>query len=1256
MRQGIGKWMVVAALAALLAACGGKDGGDPAAVTVGADGGSVAGDGGVKVIVPPGAMAQDVTVRVAQDATGAPALPGWSPAAGPMVAITPHGAEFNEPVTVRLPVPAGLQLQDNQRLLIAKAQPGGEWEVLGDTVTRNGQLEVAVRSFSYFAPVVVTYVPVTGVTVLPQPYGFSSITLTCDGAPCANPELLRRIPMSITVTPNGGLLPASCVDPKIGLWQNGVVGGINIGQPEPASSGMVFTRGFTLDTARLRQSPLEALFSVRLICTDATTNARSYLVGAEATLHLRGPDTIHRVPQVVQFPDAVQLATGEGLALRGVLTGGASIRSGTNYLAPTPTDQAWVYLERKDSSDTVWRTVRTRSQSEANASPLAGSLPWAFWGYDFDLGAATAADNGAQFRLRACYRLPTATAEACNIGPLATLTVVQQTVAPAFTQQPRALLVQPGQTASFSVVAGGTPAPALQWQTRPANGTGDWVDVADGSGATTANYTTPVLQLADNGRQYRVLASNAAGSTPSETVTVSVADGLVAPTITSQPAALTVLAGSEAVFAVTVNGTGPLSYQWFFGDVALSGANGPQLKIANAGAAQRGLYSVRVSNGAGSVLSDRVALTVTDVPSGTAPVAPAIATQPAAVAVTVGNTATFGVGVTGTGPFTFQWRRNEVDIAGATAAAYTIQGVTTADAGNYSVVVSNGVGTVTSRAATLGVAPALTPASATPEAPSINAQPQPMVVAPGLSVALAVGTQGSGPLAYQWSRNGTPLAGQTGAQLLIAAATAGDAGSYQVTVSNAAGSVASNAVALTVIGAPVISAQPGAASAAVGSTATFGVTASGEALRYQWLRNGLPIGSATEASYTTPALALADSGAVYSVAVFNGAGLVISQGALLTVDAPAATAAVDGKIAIGSYHGCAVAAAGTLYCWGAGAAGALGDGTGLTRAEPTLVSGLTEVSAVSAGLASTCAIHGAARTLSCWGQATGGATTPQRMVAADVQAVAVNWVHGCLIDGTGGRNAVACWGQNASGQLGNGSTEEAASPQAVRFADGNPFEGAVAVVVGVNFSCAQRANGEVWCWGADVFVNARTAPERVRKLDLDGVESDFLARGGLVAGGQHACVFEVGNDQPMCWGFNPAGQLGDNTTNGRNQARPASIYGSLRLFAGVHHTCAVRATDMLCWGTGYMGNHAAQEQLLYPQTAGRPNSLREVADPVIAGGAGAGHTCVLRANGNVMCWGANDVGQVGTGAAQVSAGAVVATPTSTTLGAAFWKP
>lgn len=146
----------------------------------------------------------------------------------------------------------------------------------------------------------------------------------------------------------------------------------------------------------------------------------------------------------------------------------------------------------------------------------------------------------------------------------ARVNVLQQSALPTIVDAPRSILVRTGQTANLSATVSGLPAPTLQWQTRAANSTGAWSDVTTGAGATTANYTTIETTLADNGAQYRVVATNALGSAESTAATVSVSDLDVAPTITTQPASLSVTAGSDAVFAGAATGAEALSYQWRF--------------------------------------------------------------------------------------------------------------------------------------------------------------------------------------------------------------------------------------------------------------------------------------------------------------------------------------------------------------------------------------------------------------------------------------------------------------------------------------------------------------------------------------------------------------------------------------------------------------------------------------------------------------------------------------------------------------------
>lgn len=168
------------------------------------------------------------------------------------------------------------------------------------------------------------------------------------------------------------------------------------------------------------------------------------------------------------------------------------------------------------------------------------------------------------------------------------------------------------------------------------------------------------------------------------------------------------------------------------------------------------------------------------------------------------------------------------------------------------------------------------------EKPAITSQPASVAVFVGQAASFTVTATGSSRT-YQWNKDGAAVSGATTASLSIASVTTADAGTYTVVVKNDHGSVTSAGATLTVNGPPAITAQPANASATAGGTATFSVTASGAQLGYQWKKNGTGIAGATGASYTTPALALADDQAVYTVTVTNPAGSVTSNGATLTV-------------------------------------------------------------------------------------------------------------------------------------------------------------------------------------------------------------------------------------------------------------------------------------------------------------------------------------------------------------------------------------
>lgn len=354
------------------------------------------------------------------------------------------------------------------------------------------------------------------------------------------------------------------------------------------------------------------------------------------------------------------------------------------------------------------------------------------------------------------------------------------------------------------------------------------------------------------------------------------------PTISTPPTAQTACVGGKVTFSVTAAGKAPLSYQWKKDGTAISGATNATYTIGSVAAGDAGSYTVVVTNAAGSITSAAAVLTVN--------VPPTITAQPAAQSACLGKSVLFSVTATGTPPFSYQWKKDGTTIAGATTAIYTIPAVTNADEGTYTVVVTNGCGSVTSTPAALSLG----------AAPTITSEPTAQTVCAGQPVEFTVAATGTPPLTYQWLKDGGEIGGATAATYTISAAASTDAGAYSATVANSCGTVTSRAAALTVGTAPTITAQPASQAAVAGSSATFSVTATGTPpFSYQWQRDNADIAGATEPSYTIPAVASADAGS-YTVVVTNPCGSATSDPALLTVT-PAATEPVPPPAVTGPF-------------------------------------------------------------------------------------------------------------------------------------------------------------------------------------------------------------------------------------------------------------------------------------------------------------------------------------------------------------------
>jgi alpha-tubulin suppressor-like RCC1 family protein len=208
------------------------------------------------------------------------------------------------------------------------------------------------------------------------------------------------------------------------------------------------------------------------------------------------------------------------------------------------------------------------------------------------------------------------------------------------------------------------------------------------------------------------------------------------------------------------------------------------------------------------------------------------------------------------------------------------------------------------------------------------------------------------------------------------------------------------------------------------------------------------------------------------------------------------------QVAVGGNHACALLATGGVKCWGNNTFGQLGDGTTTQRDTPVDVSGLTSgVAAISAGGRDT-------------GSTTGG-----------------DGAHTCAVLTSG---ALKCWGYNAKGQLGNGTTTNAVNPADVT----GLTSGVTAVAAGYKHTCAVVADGGVKCWGLNDSgqLGNGTTTDSLTPVSVTGIASGAAAVTAAGSGayvkdqsGSHSCAL-LTDKTAKCWGYAAAGQLGDGTT------------------------------------------------------------------------------------------------------------------------------
>ena len=409
-----------------------------------------------------------------------------------------------------------------------------------------------------------------------------------------------------------------------------------------------------------------------------------------------------------------------------------------------------------------------------------------------------------------------------------------------------------------------------------------------------------------------------------------------------------------------------------------------------------------------------------------------------------------------------------------------------------------------------------------------------------------------------------------------------------------------------------------------------------------------------------------------------------------------------------SQNTCAIADNGSLYCWGDNTNGVLNDDPSQLSRQTTprwIDLGGHAASEVSVGSMNVCSIldNGS---LYCWGDdsygqlARGSVTLTDSWVplhvdfgaGVTVAQIDLGSQHVCAIVDNG---SLYCWGRNSNGALGNGSAGFSQSTGTPSWVDLGTGRTAVAVSAGGFHTCAIVDNGSLYCWGMNSggqagigsTVSDITTPQWVNL----GVGRTAIA---VSAGGQHTCAI-LDNGEMKCWGQDYNGALGNgvgtssytipqtvpggftwNTSTGSNSGGSSSnyaltpsvegadlligqamnditfqynasgtsgsgsgtsstssfVYANNKIAGGQVHNCAITDNgDLKCWGNddvGRLGNGGTNTNLDAPPTTAIDLGTGRTAVSV---SAGREFTCAILDNGDLKCWGYDAYGQLGDG-------------------------
>lgn len=583
-RKSIGIVLSLCVLGGALAGCGGNDGSDgnvqsalPAAVT-GPDGASV------RMRTLRREPAQQATIRVARDSSGAPVLDARFTPLGSIYQYTPHGWIEDE---IEIRVPFHASEGGESRLMIA--QPGGRWtEVVG--AKREGSFMVGrVVQLGYAVVVTTAQGSSLGgrISALAARIGALSegetspltVTIGAGTAPAmpaaeagAWPKVATTTDLALDINYDLPSCSARPVAEVVGMtWHDNLqdVRYVNLGRRE--LSGVGGTEVYRMPLTAAENG--NWVFIAYVWCKEPDRAEVSYSMtaySAKFTVDIVGVTPVP-APAIGAHPESRAVIAG-GFASFNVSAQGTSL----------------VY-EWQRSND-----------GGASYNPIAGAATAAY-------GLSTSlADDGALFRVRVTN------AGGAVMSTPAMLTVSAITVAPIVTNDPSNQSVLEGESATFTVAGTGQPAPVIQWQWRAGGATTPEAGWSDVVGASGNSYTVVSTSATQSNSQFRAVLRNTAGASTSNPANLTVTARQFAPVITTAPIAADVVAGQLGLFSLVATGTTPLSYQWYKNGEPIVGANGPEVVVLaqNIDVGSSYQIAVRVSNAVGEATSASVPMRV----------------------------------------------------------------------------------------------------------------------------------------------------------------------------------------------------------------------------------------------------------------------------------------------------------------------------------------------------------------------------------------------------------------------------------------------------------------------------------------------------------------------------------------------------------------------------------------------------------------------------------------------------------------------